>query len=379
MGNFSELESILQQYSREMKVGVLMHDNPDPDSMAGGVFFKELLKGMGYTCPTVLFGGEVDQQNKHLFTELGVNDNSRKNRPFKNIYHFNYDINFRNLPQLNPDFYDKFVFVDHNGNNSRWVREGKVAPEKILAVIDHHDCSKMPYADFIDCRNVGAASTILAEYLKDGATQYFEKNSLETLYSLLYMGLQIDTNYLREGATQKDLEMLKTYAPNVNYQLVSSFFKFKRKSDWMDAYGRAYYTREPAYNNANVASVGKIRSKRTRGAIPVAADDLLKEDKINTIYLFGFDGKYVDVAIRTEKDGMDYHSILEMFPGAVGGGRDGAGRIQIPTCYFFNGNGYDNNGNNGSMDKYMKCVDDAERIIKDKIKERLSSVFEKAS
>ncbi len=370
MGKFNELERILLDLDKGTKIGVLMHDNPDPDSMAGGVFFKEMLKGMGYTCPTVLFGGEVDQQNKDFFTRLGINDNARKNRPLHNIFHFNYDVNLRDLPQLKPDYFDKFVYVDHNGNNSRWAREGNIPSDKLLAVVDHHECFKVPYAEFVDCREIGAASTIFAEYLINGAEKYFEKDALEMLYPLLYMGLQIDTNYLREGATEQDLEMIKIYAPKVDYHTVSSFSKFKRKKDWMDAYGRAYFTRENAYDKANMASVGKIKSKRTRGAIPVAATDLLKEDKIDTIFLFGFDNQYVDVAIRTEKEGsLDYKSIIESFPGAIGGGRNGAGRMQIPTSYFFNGN----------ASEYMKRVDDAERIIKDRIKESLCYAMDKAS
>ena len=252
-----------------------------------------------------------------------------------------------------------FYTVPHSGGSCRLSREGHVPSEKIFAVIDHHDCSKVPDADFVDCREVGAISTILAEYLKEGAGKYFDRSSLEMLYPLLYMGVQIDTNYLRDGATEKDIEMIKTYAHEVDYNNIIPFSKFKRSSFWMDAYGRAYSTREPAYERANIASVGKINTKKIGDPISVAANDLLKEDKIHTVYLVGFDNQYVDLVMRSEDCLADCDKLMHYFPGSIGGGRKCAARIQIPTSNFF------------STTKYMSCVDYAERVIKDKIKDGL--------
>ena len=112
---FDCLENKIQKLDKNTRIAILMHDFPDPDAMAGGVFCKEMLKGMGFGTANVLFGGRIDKQNKDFFIRLGINDNSRKNRPLHNIYHFNYDINLRNLPWIEPGFYDKFIFVDHSG------------------------------------------------------------------------------------------------------------------------------------------------------------------------------------------------------------------------------------------------------------------------
>lgn len=359
MVSFADLETLLQEQNKDEKYCVLLHDYPDPDAVSGGVFFKGLLTGMGFSNVSVVFGGGMDDQNREFFSKLGLYDNTRGH--IDDVFMWNYDVSRQDFPHLFPQYFDKFIYVDHNGGASSWARNGKVPEERLLAVVDHHNCQEPPKSPHTDCREIGAVSSILAEYLVEGADKYFDGKTLEKLYPLMNLGIHIDTNYLREGATDKDIEMLKSFASKVDYRLVSSFNRFKRKGDWMDAYGRAYTTRERAYQGANMASVGRIKNRRVRGAIPVAANDLLKEDKIHTIYLFGHDDQYVDVAMRTEVNGFDYNKIISTFPGAVGGGRNGAGRMQIPTLYFSNGN--------------AQSIEDVERAVKTKLKEHLEYAF----
>ncbi len=365
MAGFGELENKILQLEKDSKICVLMHDNPDPDSIAVAYFCKEVLNSIGISETYILSGGNMDEQTRKFCTSLGIYDNLNYNKDpqLHNIYHWNYDTNKKDAPHLYPQYFNKFIFADHNGNNSRWARERKIQNGELAAIIDHHNCDNAINAQFIDCREIGSASSIIVEYLEQGAKEYFNKEKLDTLYQLLHLGIHVDTNYLRNGATKKDIEMIKKIAPMIDYSLFSSFSNFKRKGEWMDAYGRAYVTREPVCKGANIASIGNIKNSKVRGALPIAANDLLKEDKINTIILFGFDEKYVDFAIRTEKKDFDYKNLVESFPGAIGGGRESAGRMQVPTSYFIN----------GKMDYNERTIEEKEYLIKEKMKKYINT------
>ena len=371
-GRFAELEELLKEQDRNTRTGVVMHDSPDHDALAGGFFFKEMLQSMGFDEVYLLFHGNKFKENREFFEKIGLKDNAEERKDVREIYQWDYSQkNKYDRPWLFPLFYDKFIFVDHSGKNSTWYNDGKIKDNDILAIVDHHNCDKLKNPgnkQFFDCRPVGAISTIITEYLKDGAEKYFLPSNLEMLYNLIYMGVNIDTNHLRYGVTDLDEQMYRFVTPKVDYKLTSSFYKAKKSSKFFDAFGWAVHNRDSnkpskgatGGDYATIASVGPIKGNRS--AIPETANFLLQEHGIRTVYLFGFDKHYVDISIRTENSCFDYVSIREMFPNSYGNGRNGAGRIQVPTENFCDKERLENLSQN---------YDEATTIIKEGLKSKL--------
>src|SRR5690606_37970654 len=64
--------------------------------------------------------------------------------------------------------YDAAVFVDNQGTTTKLAGRLKEAGVPTLAVIDHHEPQDLLDPIFSDIRPVGAAATLLTEYIASG-------------------------------------------------------------------------------------------------------------------------------------------------------------------------------------------------------------------
>ncbi|MGM5482104.1 MAG: DHH family phosphoesterase [Nanobdellota archaeon] len=350
MSKWQELENIVLEHEPDTRFGIIMHDNPDMDCIALGFGIKKIIEGMGFTYDNkrkdfntyLLFSGKTDCQTKEFLENIGMYDNTYRFSSTSDVLYWNYEHrNKKDLEFLYPQYFNKFIFVDHHGMNCKWYREGKIKDNEISAIIDHHDCENVSGGELLDCRDVGAASSILIEYLNQGANQYLSDDNLQKIYNLIYLGINIDTNHLRFGATDFDFSMLTSIASKVNHSLTSEFYKRKGTKEFYNAKGKALYFRESnrpdkkvVGNDYSIISTIGTFVKNSRDAIPVVANEMLTEENIGTAYLFGFDEHFVEMSIRTYKTDMNYFELMNKFEGAKGGGRKNAGKLYIPTRYF---------------------------------------------
>jgi len=140
----SKVEELTRLMVGRDRVLILMHDNPDPDAMAGALCLCHLIESLSEARPRIVYGGIVGRaDNRNMVGALDI--------PLWTVE----SIKFR------PD--DAFVLVDTQpgfANNS--LPEGA----EVLAVIDHHEGPAHPDVGLLDVRTpYGAVCTILTEYL----------------------------------------------------------------------------------------------------------------------------------------------------------------------------------------------------------------------
>lgn len=139
-----QMEKLFNTIEKARPVSIIVHNNPDPDSLASAVAMRHLLKANGYKRVRIFYDGLV-----------GRAENQAMIRTFK--------ISLSKTKNMVPGKGRQLILVDcqpYTGN----VTLPKGA--KPVAVIDHHPpsikTSKVPYRDIRP--DYGASSTIIFEY-----------------------------------------------------------------------------------------------------------------------------------------------------------------------------------------------------------------------
>jgi len=307
---FKEAMGILDENA---KVAIELQQIPDPDAMASAMYVAHIAERMGYK-PTITHAGKLSHpQNIVMAKRLDI--------PLACYGQIDID----------PTSFDAFVFVDHSGSTSQWYREGKIPQDSLVAIIDHHDLdAATPEGVFVDKRKVGSTSTILTEYLQQDAGD-FDDDALEKVATALLLGIRSDTHGLKRNVSELDRDMHHYLLSKANMDLVDQIEEIDWPAEWMDHYGKAIHNRE-SKNGVTVASVGCIETGQ-RDVIPTIAEHLLYEKGVHTVYVWGLRPDIIDVSIRTRDPTYDFGIIPEKFPEGSGGGKEGAGGIQIPSPF----------------------------------------------
>lgn len=292
-------------------LGIELQHVPDPDAMACGLFLYRIAEQMGYE-PTITHGGPLAHPQNVVFVKrLGLESMMRQH------------------DAIDPESFDAFAFVDHSGATSEWYREGKIPEDKLVALIDHHDLEKEPpKATFIDRRAVGAASSILAEYLQE---MDIDDELRRQLATALVIGIRSDTSILSKNTTRFDDAMHGYLRDHADLDKVQQIERIDWPSNWMSLYGRAIRDRKRV-NGVCVASVGWL-DPRERDVIAMTADQLLSEQGVQTAYVVGLH-KIIDVSVRTRDPTFNFEKLAESFPEGSSGGKEGAGGVQIENPFY---------------------------------------------
>lgn len=173
------LNTLLETMSSLQRILVLPHNDPDPDAIASAIALRHLLEQRSVAQTTVAYKGIIGRaENKALVRYL--------NNPLRRLT----GADFRQ-PIL-------IALIDTQpgaGNNA-------LPPQSTAAVvIDHHPWREgSASAAFADVRSdVGATSTILAEYLQAAALE-----PPPPLATALFYGIKTDTMGLGRGASPSD-------------------------------------------------------------------------------------------------------------------------------------------------------------------------------
>jgi manganese-dependent inorganic pyrophosphatase len=178
--------------------------NPDLDAVAGTIAYSEFLNKTGRNSIVGLIG-EPHDEAKYIL------DN----------YHIEY-------PQIipNADNFDEVILVDASDLIGI---EGKIAPEKVIEIIDHrkvHEADKFPNAK-VQIELVGSASTLVAEKFIQNGIEISKESAI-----LLCGAITSNTLNFKGGVTT-DRDRVAFEYLNKIAQLPLDFSKelFKSKSD----------------------------------------------------------------------------------------------------------------------------------------------------
>jgi nanoRNase/pAp phosphatase (c-di-AMP/oligoRNAs hydrolase) len=292
VGENAVLSANLQRILRaiEGKLGVFMHDNPDPDAIASAVALCRIADSVGLDCEPCYFGDISHQEN----------------RAFVNLL----DLDLRNFDseaELDLSEFGAIALVDHSrpGVNDQ-LPEG--TPVDI--VVDHHPPKQPVEAGFVDLRSdVGATSTLLAEHVQRLGVELTEDVATGLLY-----GIRVDTkDFSREVATA-DFEAASYLLPHADVATLDRVESPSVSADTFETMARAIRNRR-VEGTVLASCVGKLSD---RDALAQAADQLLNMESVTTTLVYGFRNGTVFVSARARGTDVDLGETMRAAFGQIG-------------------------------------------------------------
>jgi nanoRNase/pAp phosphatase (c-di-AMP/oligoRNAs hydrolase) len=304
---------------------VALQDFPDPDAISSAMAYRLMASKHDIDADIVYEGRISHQENLALVHILSI------------------DL-IRFTESLPLGRYDGAVYVDNQGTTTRLTDRLVEHGIPTLAIIDHHAPQGVLHPEFTDVRPVGAAATIVTDYLRSGAILDLDpdEQSHINLATALVHGLRTETGGLvRAGADE--LLAAAYLSRMLDPELLESIMRVQRSRGTMDVIETALSGRL-VKGGFSLAGVGYLRHA-DRDAIPQAADFLITEENVHTAICYGIvqgegEREMVVGSVRTSKVTMDVDQFLKSALGSdfrgrhYGGGREGAGGFEIPVGFL---------------------------------------------
>ena len=314
----------LQTHRAQRHVAVVQ-DFPDPDAISSALAYRILAQQFDIEVE-ILYEGRISHQ---------------ENRALVQILELELTRYTEGLPL---DGFDGAVFIDNQGTTTRLTDRLERAGVATLAVIDHHAPQGLLKPVFTDIRPVGAAATILTDYIRSGeiVTLDGEKREHVHLATALVHALRSETiGMVRAGPEEYAAGSFLT-----RYQdprLLEQILHVQRSRGTMDVI-RIALTDHKVSGGFSIAGVGYLRHA-DRDAIPQATDFLLTEENVHTAIVYGIlfgegEREVVVGSVRTQKLTLDVDQFLKSALGSdnrgryYGGGRSRAGGFEIAVGFL---------------------------------------------
>jgi nanoRNase/pAp phosphatase (c-di-AMP/oligoRNAs hydrolase) len=319
-----QFAQFLERHKGEHQVAALQ-DFPDPDAIASAMAYRLMADRFDIDVDIVYEGRISHQENQALVQAL--------------------DINLTRFTDSLPlDRYDGAVFIDNQGTTTRLTDRLATAEVPTVATIDHHAPQELLTPEFSDIRPVGAAATILTDYIRSGyiITLDAEKESHVHLATALVHALRTETlGFIRAGPEEYAAgSFLSRYH---DPQLLESILRVQRSRGTMEVI-RIALTDRVLNGGFSIAGVGYVRHA-DRDAIPQATDFLLSEENVHTAIVYGIlvgegEREVVVGSMRTSRLTLDVDQYLKAALGSdargryYGGGRSRAGGFEIAVGFL---------------------------------------------
>lgn len=314
----------LARHKGERHIAALQ-DFPDPDAIASALAYRLLADKFDIDVDIVYEGRISHQENMALVQSL--------------------DIDLTRFTEGLPlDRYDGAVFIDNQGTTTRMTDRLTQANVRTLAVIDHHAPQGLLSPEFSDVRPVGAAATILTDYIRSGEILTLD-TSVEghlQLATALVHALRTETlGFIRAGAEEYAAGAF--LSQHHDPRLLESILRVQRSRGTMEVIQIAL-TDRVVIEGFSLAGVGYLRHA-DRDAIPQATDFLLTEENVHTSIVYGIlvgegEREIVTGSMRTSKLTLDIDQYLKSALGSdgrgryYGGGRARAGGFEIAVGFL---------------------------------------------
>ena len=292
---------------------IVMHDNPDPDSIASATALSTIARTMGFKTQ-IVYGGDITHHENRAFVNLLGADIMKVSRG-------SYEL--KKYPFL------AMVDCQPNGNLTILEREDYA---KIKILIDHHQVLQhlqelIPEDAFLDIRpEVNSSAAILSEYLRT-----LNISLSPELATALFYGIYIDTKKFSK-LSHVDLKAIEFLAGKVNYELLDKIEHPDISTETAEILAKAIINRR-IYKNVVISNVGFITN---RDAIAESADFLLRLEGITTVLVFGIVDDRIEISARTRDVRVNVGAVLREAFGDIGsaGGHSQSGGARIPLGIF---------------------------------------------
>lgn len=323
-GRARAFASFLEHHRGERQI-VALQDFPDPDAISSAMAYRALVAEYDIDVDVVYEGRISHQENLALVNILSIDL-----------------VRFAEGQDL--EGYDGAVYIDNQGTTTRLADRLEGAGVPALAMIDHHALQGILQPEFTDVRPVGAAATILVDYLRSGVILELDPDDPAhgDLATALMHGLRTETNGLVRAGPEELLAA--SYLSRLqDPEQLEGIMRVQRSHGTMDVIETALSDRL-IKGGISLAGVGYLR-QADRDAIPQAADFLITEENVHTAVVYGIvqgggERELVVGSIRTGKVTLEVDQFLKSALGSdhqgrhYGGGRDRAGGFEIPVGFL---------------------------------------------
>ncbi|MEF8776039.1 MAG: bifunctional oligoribonuclease/PAP phosphatase NrnA [Haloarculaceae archaeon] len=305
MSRAQELHDILEDGS---EINIVCHNNPDPDCLASALALGRIAAAAGIDEQFILYSGDISHQENRAFVNLLDIDL----KPFEPS----------TIQDREPD--SLLAFVDHSipGENNTVP-----ADTTVDIVIDHHPAEDIE-AQFVDHREeLGAASTILTEYVRA-----LEIDLDEDLATALLFAIRSDTLDFLRGASPKDYDAAGYLHEYADLELIRKLSTPSVTGGTLDAISTAIDNRR-TIDAVLISHVGRTTE---RDSLPQAVDYLVRLEGVQTAIVFGLVDDAVHVSARSPDARVHVGNILNEAFGDVGsgGGHHDVAGGEIPIGIF---------------------------------------------
>lgn len=286
------------------KLGIVVHDNPDPDSISSALALKEIAASVD-TEAIIIYHGEITRQENRAFTNL-------------------LNIELVHVDAIDPDDYDMLALVDTGVPGANNPLTGL---DKVGIIIDHHGVPLHDKVVFADIRDVGATATILTNYLEE-----LDVDIDKTLATALLYGIRTDTHDYKTHVTPADLAAVNRLLPLSDRELLNQIESPTMSLETLDIIGQAIHNKEitGSYLVSNVGFVHNV------DALAQAADYLLNLEGITVVLVFGLNEDKIYMSGRSKDVRVNIGAVMTQAFGDLGsaGGHSNAAGAQIPLGVF---------------------------------------------
>ncbi|RJX43892.1 bifunctional oligoribonuclease/PAP phosphatase NrnA [Halonotius aquaticus] len=305
MSSVHDLHHLLADGS---ELNIVCHNNPDPDCLASALALGRIAADAGIDERNILYSGDISHQ---------------ENRAFVNLLEI--DLKPFDAAALQERSEDSLVaFVDHSTPGAN----NNVLPETAIdIVIDHHPAEDID-ARFVDHREeLGAAATILAEYVE--ALDMEVEDMLAT--ALLFAIRRETLNFLR-GATAAEYDAAGFLHDHADLDLLQTLSTPSVSGATLDAIATAITNR----TTTSAVLISHVGRTSERDAVPQAADYLATLEGVETVIVFGIIDESIHLSARSPDPRIHVGDVLRKTfadVGSAGGHHDVAGG-EIPLGLF---------------------------------------------
>lgn len=296
--------------ARHDAIAILLHPNPDPDSMAAG-FATSAIANSVDTEAEIFYPGQL----RH-----------HENRAFRTVL----EVDLQQIETIN-ELVDRPVVVVDHGRPRGFPGAETLEP---IAVVDHHDEIPMEAA-FVDSRpEYGACATIFVEYLRalgaDSNSTNGEPTLDRRLATALAYGIHTDTNHLTRGSTIKEFEAFRYLHELIDPQMLDRIANPSVEAGMLDSKAEAIRKRivRDCYCVSDIGTVS------VADVVPMAADELLRLEGVESAVALGEYNGILYLSGRSTDDrvhmGDALEGAVEKIPGASAGGHARMGGAQSP-------------------------------------------------
>jgi nanoRNase/pAp phosphatase (c-di-AMP/oligoRNAs hydrolase) len=286
-------------------LSIICHDNPDPDTLASALALARIGAHAGVDTVRKLYHGDITHQQNRVFVNLlGLE-----------------------LETYEPEEFDEAACLAVVDSAGPGVNNALDPSLEVDIIIDHH-ATETPDGPFRDVREGYSSTTeILVEYL-----QALDIEPGPRLATAMQFAIRQDTDgYLRQ-VSANTLGQARFLQPLSDVELLRQMAKPPVSETTLDALGTSIETRT-VRSSYMVANVGRITE---RDAVPQATDYLLQLEGVETVIVFGINGREIHVSARSSDPRVQLGTLLEEIFGDVGsaGGHDGMAAAQLPLGIF---------------------------------------------